>query len=262
MRSQLLSHICVSRKLLSLIVKGELSFVRGDDHWFTRDYIGMSSNQSAIGWATCPLKEVYDRCGPDIQDEIILRRDDTGKHSGEVRALMFPDAAALLENFKPKEWESEVDKMMAYSLGRFRIVNMVWAQIILLDVAIQYLARGGWYDGKGRGSKAFSGRVVGVIKAIEKCWSKKPRCGGLGLSGENGQEELEASFTEWDLTDSLKEHSGLVYSYAEEEQERKIQQLSNLLELRALFVLAFMILCPDASDVYLAEDSQVEMPMV
>src|SRR5436190_18402671 len=78
LHSQLLSHICVSWKLFSLIVKNELSFVQGDDHWLTRDYIGMSSKGPAMGWATCPLKEVYDSCGTDIQDEIILRHDETG----------------------------------------------------------------------------------------------------------------------------------------------------------------------------------------
>jgi hypothetical protein len=60
----------------------------------------------------------------------------------------------------------------------------------------------------------------------------------------------------------LREFSGLNFLGSEEEQTRKFQKLADLLELRVLFVIAFLILNHDTSEVYLAEGSGVEIPIV
>src|SRR5262245_54593091 len=88
LRSQMQLHICVSWRLLSLMGRGAVPFVREDEHiWLTYNNVGVSGQTSSIGWATAPLKEVYDACDADIQSEIIVQHDDAGKYSGGIRAL-------------------------------------------------------------------------------------------------------------------------------------------------------------------------------
>lgn len=120
-----------------------------DPFWYTYNEAGQSSN-CTYGWIYKDTKEVYDSCQKEIQDELILREAD-GNYTGDVRAVLIPDAAALLENFDPKSWAAKMESFVALSIVAFRPTNLLWVQIVLLDVGIHFLVRKGWYEGHDEG---------------------------------------------------------------------------------------------------------------
>jgi hypothetical protein len=71
-----------------------------------------------------------------------------------------------------------------------------------------------------------------------------------------------ANFYDWDLLTYLKADPDLVKYEDEEKQERWLERIAALFQLRSLFYIAYLTLLPDSSDVYLAENSKVEMPMI
>jgi len=150
------------------------------------------------------------------------------------------------------------------------VVNMVWAQILLIDVAIQYLLRDGWYDPEPEGANPWSGRVGQVATCVVNCWDAAPQDkkddekegDSESTVDDLPEKETEPVYVDWDLVAALKADHDLEFSDDEKVQAAKVQQLMELLELRGLFVIAFLLLNPDSSDVYRAEKSEVEMPMV
>jgi hypothetical protein len=311
--------IHVSGFLLSTFRKNDLNFVRSSDtYWYIWEYVGVTS-QGDLGWMLEEAKEIYDSCQQHLQDELIVRNSE-GKHTGNVRAVLFPESVALLEHFDPKLWAARMENITAFSRLSLRPTNMLWTQIVLLDVAIHYLLRRGWYEGHKEGFNLWIKENLATIKAVIHSWDRS--CDGsfpsesekadgnpssppvvasqadpistspdskqqsdntkVGNDGEDAgtpsglaaskektsdaqpaNEPKTASETlDWDLAGCLAKQPDLKFSDDADEQKRKIQQLANLLQMRSLFYIAFLMLIPDSTDVFLAEKSDVEMPMI
>jgi hypothetical protein len=73
---------------------------------------------------------------------------------------------------------------------------------------------------------------------------------------------ISTSFKPWDLAHFLSKQVDLHPNNYTGSCNRKVCQIEELLKLRAVFFLGFLMLNPDSSDVYLAKESGVEMPMV
>jgi hypothetical protein len=59
--------------------------------------------------------------------------------------------------------------------------------------------------------------------------------------------------------DCLKSHSGLE---ARDEEPMFFEDLASAIKLRALFMIAFLMVLPDSSEVYLAQGSSFKMPII
>jgi hypothetical protein len=67
---------------------------------------------------------------------------------------------------------------------------------------------------------------------------------------------------DWPLKEALERYSGLTFGTENVEARKvKFRKLADLLELRALFVIAFFMLHPDSTDVYSSEGEDIEMPI-
>jgi hypothetical protein len=296
-------HIHVSEMLLSLFKRDGLGFIRSrDSFWFSYDYVGLNGPDFLFGWIYHGAKEVYDSCQPPLQNELIVRGEN-GQYTGDVNAVLFPETFTLLGNFNPIDWAAKIESVLAFSPVRFRVTNLLWTQVVLLDVVIHFLIRGGWHEGPSKEYDIWTKEVTAVINAIVESWNGNyptkdtdraaqeavPNTDNQtnvteGPSTSHGGAETNAtedpstshggkglrsppqgearSRTEWDLVGCLEKQADLTFGGDQEIRKKRIRQLADLLQLRAIFFLAFMLLNPDSSDVYLTELSEVEMPMV
>lgn len=302
-----------------------------------------------FGWVLHDIKEVYDSLDETERDEIILR-DGNGQLTGDVNPVLFTDSFALLQQFNPPKWDSKIQDIVFKSMVTFRTPNLLWAQILLLDIAIHFLVRGGWHVGPGNEYNLWSTSVVSVITATVDSWDdivkdegtvqeksgpsvgnpsnsvtpivgtklntgaeaqgtvhagvhgaensltegqqgSRPAANGAksseaagASSGATatsekrhvriGKASAESSESEppppdyssmglnWDLIGSLRKQAALFADLDEGLREYRLEKLATLLQLRALFFIAHKMLIPDSTDVYLAEGSNVTMPMI
>lgn len=257
-------------------------------------------------------KEVFDSLDEKEQDKIIIRQD--GQHTGDVNIVLFSDCDSLLHNFKPRDWSAKIERIIALSMVKYRPVNMVWAQILILDVAIHFLVRGGWYEGPTEGYNVATDEVAAVVAAVVDSWqgtdteaeSETPAVplatisdpagerqsykggnqerqqgtvhGSVAAAGQHGSgsdgttdnagrhqhtdtHPVEPTIV-WDLVGSLEKQPNLFRTLQSEVRQERLRKLANLLQLRTIFYAAFLMLNPDSSDVYRAESSSVEMPII
>ena len=249
------------------------------------------------GWIHQDIQEVYDTLDAPIQNDIIIK-DAEGNPTGEVRAILFPDSLLLLDNFNPNDWAATIESILVMAVGEYNPVNMLWAQVLLLDVSIHYLVRGGWTEGGSDAYEIWSKETCAVYSAVVDAWSTEPQereatpatddaapsvTQDQPPSTESGEQvttepssatatteptlqeptvDESSKYADWDLAGALEKQPDLKFSEDPLKRKEKIRQLADLLELRALFVLAFFLLGPDSSDVYVAQGSDVEMPMI
>jgi hypothetical protein len=301
-RSRLKSSLVISKDLYRAVVDGSLMFAREQSNYLLSVNIGTYEDGS-FGWLVSNMRDIYDACPEAVKDQIIVSNEGTVN----VNAVLMPVTIALLENFSPREWE-KTTAQQAVPIGAFRVLNLVWIQILILDIAIQYSIRGGWRTAptaapvKGVSAvRPWGTQEIGVIGAIAKSWEietkkEEENQGKENVANEpqnknasdetqdkqNTSDETQNNNTlnkmedkgspsdetaepltpiPWDLDSSLREHSNLTFPGAHEQYHAKFQQLADLLELRGLFTIAFMFLCPDSSDVYGAEGSDLEIPI-
>jgi hypothetical protein len=260
--------ICWSPELTCRFKMDKLPFVRSKDlFWIALGYVGMGrdagKNTYKFGWIFQETKDVYDSLEPTEQDELIIRHD--GSHTRDVNLVLFTECYSLLEQFNPKRWAAKIEKDVSLTMVDFRPTNLLWAQVLLLDVAIQFLIRGQWHSGDTVGYDIWTKEVVAVITALVNSWecSEAQPPHGFGaekLSPPAKQPAIDVM--EWDLIGGLRKQSDLFVNPEPPVRDQKLQKLAGLLQLRALFFLAFLMLIPDSSEVYLAEKSNVEMPMI
>lgn len=396
--SERAGRIFVSKRMTALFKTNNLPFVRRKDTFWYSYSVGMAKGTCQCGWILNETKQVYQSLKEECQNEIILR-DEKGNYTGDAQPVIFTECHALLERFNPREWASNLERVVKINnlkhlgLIRFRPHNMVWAQIVLLDVAIHFLVRGGFYTGPPEMYNLWPKEVVAVFNAIIGMWdpslehsanevkdatqarsSKQPtppppkavpirqpeysdkqapsplitelQEPGLTLPGETtpmtieapqpltrnrllvfeeeqssekascGEEEAtttgdpilpspdgspRASKTfhtrtpplpelsrpstskrlrfsavvefppvddlpldvNWELEENLRKQADLFADVAPaERRDALVRRLTDLLQLRIVFVLALFLLAPDSSDVYFALGESGEMPMI
>ncbi|KAB8067021.1 hypothetical protein BDV29DRAFT_163927 [Aspergillus leporis] len=238
----------VSENLLRSFLMDNLQFVRSrDSHWLTRDYIGLSHDDRRLGWIYGDIAGVYHKCDSEVQRGLIERGPEANP-SSKVNAVLFPDALALLKDFNPKHWALRLENILSLSALNFHAPNLLWAQIALLDVTIHYLIHTRWHEPHEDPYTLWNNQTVAVIQAVTNSWKDS--------------ESKSANPMAWNLAASLTKQSDLFPQGSHFQRDENITQLEVLLKLRSLFVLAFLMLNPDSSDIYLAEGTEVVMPMV
>lgn len=113
-----------------------------------------------------------------------------------------------------------------------------------------------------------------VVAAIVKSWRKQsspsaPASPIEPTADDNNDEDIDLNpkdstteTKEWQLGEALRNYSGLTFGTDDEQiRNQKFQRLADLLELRALFMIALLVLHPDSSDTYSIEGEDIEMPM-
>jgi hypothetical protein len=155
-----------------------MQFLRANDiFWLTYNYAGLSKEGSHhLGWIYKEIKQVYDCCEKDIQNEII-ERDTNGDYNGEVNAVLFPETLMLLSDFDPKGWALRFEHIVSMSPLKYRPANMLWAQVLLLDVAIHYLVRKGWREEDAPSFKVWNKETIAVVQAVVESWKDGPTSG-------------------------------------------------------------------------------------
>lgn len=298
----------VDSEITRLFALDRLQFVRSTDtFWYSFNYVGMSPRYFLWSWMFDEIKEVFDTLHEQEQDKIIVRED--GKHTGDVNIVLFSDCDSLLHNFKPRDWSAKIERIISLSMVKYRPINMVWAQILILDVAIHFLVRGGWYEGPAEGYNVATDEVAAVVAAVVDSWqgantetaepetsvvplaaisnpadekqghkregkesqkgtvhgSVAAEAAGQHAPGTDGRHQharqVEPEIV-WDLFSSLEKQPNLFRGLESEVRQERLRKLANLLQLRTIFYAAFLMLNPDSSDVYRAESSSAEMPII
>jgi hypothetical protein len=235
------------------------------------------------GWIFQEKYRLFSLLDEASQDEIIPT--EGGEYTGDVHPVLFTECYALLRKFNPRRWAANIEKVVSTKLHYFRPQNMIWAQIMLLDIAIHVLVRGGFYHGHKEGYDIWTKEVVAVIQAVVDSWdgcavnvdtsksclvtpddlrdrqasnssnqqSSRP---GQGLTPPSREEVV------WDLAGSLRKQPDLFKNLSADERLKKVDKLAALLQLRALFVMALFMVMPDSSDVWMADRYTVQMPMI
>jgi hypothetical protein len=293
-----------SGRITALFRMDDLKFVRSRNPvWYSKDYLGMAGCDQ-LGWIFPDIREIYDSLGDEGGERDKMLDRENGQFTGKVRPVLFTDCMALLKSFNPRIWADKMERIVSTSMTMFLPTNMLWAQILLLDVTIHYLVRGGFQERKMYdGYEMWTPPVVAVITAVVDSWdgatvsvpaagnddpaedgslpkstelpSKPPVTApaqaphpGTTSPPESSSTSTQAVQTaqawSWDLLGSLRRQPAL---FAEKEgeketdtdREEKLEMLAVLLQLRALFHFALLMLMPDSSDVYKAGSSDVEM---
>ena len=173
----------VSGPMTTLFKTNTLLFVRSRDaFWYSFNYIGMAGGGWQWGWILQETKEIYDCLNPEDQDDLILRGPD-GEYTGDVKPVILTECYALIQQFNPREWAAKIERIVTMQLLKFRPHNMVWTQILLLDVAIHFLVRGGFYDEHREGYDFWTKEVVAVFNAIVNVWD--PSAEGQSLAEDD-----------------------------------------------------------------------------
>ncbi len=209
----------VSGRVTVLFKTDALVFVRSDDaFWYSFDYVGMESRIWQWGWILQETKEIYDCLDVEVQNDIILR-DAEGNYTGDVQPVILTECYALLQQFNPREWAIKIERIVVTQLLKFRPHNMVWTQILLIDVSIHYFVRGGWYTGRNEGYDLWTPEVVAVFNAIVHVWDPTAEeqaaadADGSSSDGKSARSTKPAApppSKAQDHVDTLKEHATLL----------------------------------------------------
>lgn len=160
----------VSMRMTTHFKTSNLIFVRPHGtFWYSYNYIGMEGRLWQWGWILQETKGIYDCLKKEDQDDLILRGPD-GNYTGDVQPVIFTECYALLQQFNPREWAAKIDRIVMMQLLKFRPNNMIWTQILLLDVAIHFLVRGGFSQGRSGSYDLWTKEVVAVFNAIVHVW--------------------------------------------------------------------------------------------
>ncbi|KAI9773499.1 MAG: hypothetical protein M1839_002081 [Geoglossum umbratile] len=309
------------------------SFFRKTSDYLMSRELG-ASPAGLYGWGISTMKVFYDHFPKESQLEIV-------SSEGCAAAVLIAETSALIEDFNPREWAARVrqSQVESFSVTLFKPLNVLWCQILILDIAIQYHIRRGW-DVKSEAEPAPqsapppNSRAVVLSEALTAATSPSPdlppgagrtlqhrattlsevmaanppQADPSGGPVEDGPAEPRETqepenllsrllsellycdewhdregevayaisrsseipdnssdskpFHEWDLKSSLEEHSGITTeANGDKLRENYFQVLADLLELRGLFVIAFLGIHPDSTDVYLAETENIQMPI-
>ena len=108
----------------------------------TGDYLmsrGGGTTAGLYGWGIMDMQEIYDKCPQGVRDEI-----NASSEEWDAQALTTSEICHLLKHFAVQQWAKHVKEIQRESLRWFGSINLIWIQIVLLDISIQFLIRGSW----------------------------------------------------------------------------------------------------------------------
>lgn len=297
--------IYVSSGLSQAMTEGTLIFAREESTYLLATGEGGNSS-GTFGWGITKMREIYDGIPLSVQRDIIL-----DENQWQARAVLTPETVKLLKLFEVNNWAKDIMETRQTFLIAFRAPIALWIQILILDVAIQFLIHGHWgfepmvdlketeelehalkrkdhdlliekleiYPPYFR--EAWGRKEAAVVQAIVRAW----RLTGLlenslevaigARDGDQSEDEESPNWKkqnqdprDWDLEEALYSDPRVVFgddpaSKSAINRRAMCAQLAGLLELRAIFVIGYLLLHPDSSDIYESEqrEEDIEMPM-
>jgi len=270
-----------SKHLHSDFLTGRLNFMRRSGQtWMSLNDRGVKSDRGWASWDYQVVKETFDNCSADVQDEIMQRH----------AIVLFPMAFSLLRHFDPLGWARTVGHRLSFAPNRhYSVQKMVWAQVMILDVCIHRLVQerlSGTEDGFGERG----GKFLAVVCAINRSSLAGDPSGGNEPPGtrRHGCDDHVPGWLDDEWDEDLGDAEALHASQAEEsgragrseaasptawsididikatnpQMQDTTGALPRMLKLRSLFYLAFLLLGPDSSDVYETMGEVAEISMV
>ena len=230
--------------------RSKFDFARPSSHFLMSANGG--SNSGKYGWGTDYMKTVFDMCPSDVQNEIIS--------SVGANAIVTRDTVALLKNFDVEGWLEYFIHGQQGSFLDLLPLNLLWIQIIILDMAIQYMIRNGWGSPKENRqdpnplyNEGWLDQEANIAFAISQSWR---------LPATPADEKRQITYADWDLAGALEKYSGMNENGDSVLLKKRVRRLADLLELRGLVWIFFMFCHADSSDVYLMANENIELPMV
>lgn len=235
-------------------------------------------------WGICPLAELYNQLPDGVKGSMLEYSlcktekipseywDVTSATSGSARSIFMPHTLTLLADFRPHHWKYQLTGKQRFNVvKKWSADHLLWAQLILIDITIRLVISGdsekidapkkdGPHDKHDEkagspadtdNSQSWELREVHLVQAIAESWRIHER--------DHGRKPH--AMVKWDLTPYLKAAQAIQFSAGGNLAE-KYERLADLLKIRALFVVALLILGPDTSDVYLAQEYGIHMPMI
>jgi hypothetical protein len=255
------ADVFVSAELQTALEEGSVMF-----HLETSDYtMCRDTNATAFGqrsWAQTAYQNLHADM-PELLREKIL---PAGVGTSRAKVLLTKDTLSLLRNFDPVHWSLDFMEEMKFEFFKYGASNLLWLQVLLLDMAIQHTVN-------GRLLRSLDGtRGLSVTDDVRRhpndnvvsleiggSWTIK---GGdlaraLCLAGcplEGGAVGETPSFPHWDL-------SQIIHSAELNLDAPTTEYLAMLLELRMAFMVAYLLSFADSSAVYYAEFQDFSLPI-
>lgn len=233
-------------------------------------------------WGICSLAELYSQLPDSVKGSMVeysLCKTDNNldkyirsKDSNVTRSIFLPHTLKLLADFRPTHWKYQLTgKQRANVVKKWSADHLLWAQIVLIDITIRLVVSGDSekIDAPKIDSprdkddeklstptdtditQSWELREVHIVQAIAASWRIHER-----YQGKKPQHMLK-----WDLIPYLKE-SQAIQCPAGNSLDERYERLADLIKTRALFVVALFTLGPDTSDIFLAQEYGIHMPMI
>lgn len=314
-------NFITSDALFESVIAGNVDFANEmDEYNMTRRLVSINGDYT---WSTPDddeLLQLYNDLPEFVRAELTTEAK-VGEPTSAVGLVMAP-CVRLLRAFDPRQWAAKVEAQYNSPQKYFRVPNLLWIQVVVLDIAIRINIRGYMQNlCRAPGSQQhWEQSEIAVLRAITSSWKQdwmKTQSESVGIgesaSGKlpetaatgatNGTTSVASSVQDrvtekhegsdpgailtpntkpggesphastalhkddvnlpWDLKDHL--YANLKDFYGDKQSsnlELRAERLEDLLKLRALFFIAFLMIMPDSSDVVLARNSEVEMPMI
>jgi hypothetical protein len=346
----------VSDTLMDCVLNERISFLRDNTEYVM--CMSTSATQGHHSWcmpAHDGLQNLFLELPRELKDQL-LQKEMEPDEEPIPQGLLFSPCANLLGSFQPRKWAALLQATYSTPNNIIRGQNVLWMQVIILEIAIRLLVCGS-FDGmtavsSGGNIPQWGPQELAIVVAIAKSWgphllSRRPReesdsdeeyergnrereCerdhetdGEIGHGSDpGGQNEnggrkeslkkepslesslpptrsdderpsvfhlpveidwagtskdkskprkvnllrtesklvADAEMLSWDLEGALREFTDLEHRLPL--PEIRIRRLAALLKMRAFFYIAYFMVQPDSSDVFLAQGSTVEMPIM
>jgi hypothetical protein len=128
----------VSENFSDAMRDGKIGFARENSKYLLATGSGSSATGS-YGWGITDMKALFDLLPQELQQDIIPTRGEW-----KVNAVLTSETADLLRRFEPQKWAREVSEKGGASLGGFKVINLLWIQVLVLDISIQFYLYGRW----------------------------------------------------------------------------------------------------------------------
>jgi hypothetical protein len=232
-------------------------------------------------WGICSLAELYSQLPDNVKDIMLgyaLCKTGNNKNGKDrdvkpaTRSIFMPHTLKLLGDFRPHQWKYQLTGKQRFNVvKKWSADHLLWAQIILVDITIRLVVSGdsekidapkmgrpdGIHDETSKdppdtdNAQSWELREVHLVQAIAESWRFHEKD-----HGKKPQDMVKLN-----LIPYLRDSQAIQCSNEENLAER-YERLADLLKIRALFVVALFMLGPDTSDIYLAQDYDIHMPMI
>jgi hypothetical protein len=277
-----------SMELNKAIYERKVKFARPSSDYLMST--GEEVNPNGIyGWGIADMRKLYDLIPEALQRELV--ESVPGVNTAKANAVLSPDTLTVLRKFELEKWRRYTEESELCAGTGFKAINLLWIQVVLLDIAIQFLIRGGWsfrsrplvhHDNDEDNERKLNERLYNetwgekeaqAAASVVDAWRpgdvgqiENPADVILGDFSDSEDDDpdwtgLGGQLRDWDLAGALENNPYVFQGLSVATRKNNCQRLAELLELRAIFLIALLYMHPDSSDVYVIERQDIEMPM-